>query len=170
MFTKTKMKNLKAFALLLYALLAFSSCKKEDRSNERLLCKVNGKTWKPADSDPKYGRDVSAHLIDEGKIFYLDAYQEGTRQTVSLSLLLDREVSQGIYTLDGGKQTAEFLDAGKGLKFRTQTGYTGTLEILKLDKATNTAQGRFSFTAKEQSTAATAEITEGSFKLQYTNY
>ncbi|RZJ65356.1 MAG: hypothetical protein EOO45_16810 [Flavobacterium sp.] len=89
---------------------------------------------------------------------------------MSLSILLDREVSPGIYTLEGGKQTAEFLDAGKGLKFKTQNGYTGTLEIIKLDKATNTAQGRFSFTAKEQSTTSTTEITKGNFKLQYTNY
>lgn len=164
------MGNLIALSLLLYALLAFNSCEKQDRSNDRFVCNVNGKTWKPANSDLKYGRDVSAHLIDEGKTFYLDAYQEVTRQTVSLSIMLDREVSPGIYTLEAGKQTAEFMDAGKGLKFKTQIGSTGTLEILKLDKATNTVQGRFSFIAKEQSTAATADITNGNFKLQYTNY
>ncbi len=154
--------------MLLVSLLAIR-CKKDKASNN-FKCRVNGEVWRPRNTDLKYSGEAEAHLIDEGKTFFVSAYQEGSRQTISFNILLEREVGIGTYSLTGIKNSAAYDDAAKDLKFTVQTGYTGTLQILTLDKRTQTVTGRFSFKALENNTKAVATITEGEFNLVYKTY
>lgn len=154
--------------MLLLSLLVIS-CKKDKASNN-FKCKVNGEVWRPSNTDLKYSGEAEAHLIDEGKTFFVSAYQQGSRQTISFALLLEREVRVGDYSLTGIKNSAAYDDAAKDLKFTVQPGYTGTLQILTLDKRTQTVTGRFSFKALENDTKAVVAITEGEFNLVYKTY
>lgn len=154
--------------VLLVSVLA-GSCKKEEVNNN-FKCKVNGEVWRPRNTDLKYGHEAEAHLIDEGKTFFVSAYQEGTRQTISFAIFLEGEVALGNYNLNGLKNTADYEDKSINLKFTAQSGYTGILQILTLDKATKTVTGKFSFKALENNTKAVVDISGGEFDLIYTTY
>lgn len=154
--------------MLLVSILA-GSCKK-DELNDNFKCKVNGEVWRPRNTDIKNSHEAEAHLIDEGKTFFVSAYQEGTRQTISFAIFLQGEITPGNFNLNGVKNTADYEDKSKSLKFNAQSGYTGTLQILTLDKATKTVIGKFSFKALENNTKAVVDISEGEFNLIYTTY
>lgn len=154
--------------ILLISVLA-GSCKK-DKVENNFKCKVSGVVWRPSNTDLKYGKEAEAHLIDEGKTFFVSAYQEGSRQTISFAIFLDGEVAPGNYNLNGIKNTADYEDKGANLKFTAQSGYIGTLQILTLDKAARTVTGKFSFKALENNSKAVVDIAEGEFNLIYNTY
>jgi len=154
--------------MLLVSVMA-GSCKK-DKVNNNFKCKVNGEVWRPSNTDLKYGHEAEAHLIDEGKTFFVSAYQEGSRQTISFAIFLEGEVRPGNYNIDGIKNTADYGDKSKNLKYTAQSGYTGALQILTLDKGTKTVTGKFSFKALENDTKAVVDISEGEFNLIYNTY
>ncbi|MCX3264926.1 DUF6252 family protein [Pedobacter agri] len=154
--------------VLLVTILA-SSCKKDEVTNN-FKCKVNGELWRPRNSDLKYGHDAEVHLIDEGKTFFVSAYQEGTRQTISFAIFLENEVRPGSHILNGIKNTAEYEDKSKNIKCTSQLGYTGKLQILTLDKKTKRVRGTFSFKAVDNNTKVVADISEGEFNLVYNTY
>lgn len=94
-----------------------AGCKKDNKVENNFKCKVNGETWRPRNTDLKYGHEAEAHLIDDGKTFFVSAYQENSRQTISFAIFLDGEVAPGTYYLTGAKNTAEYHDEGRDLKF-----------------------------------------------------
>jgi hypothetical protein len=153
---------------LLVTVLA-GACKK-DELNDNFKCKVNGQVWRPSNTDIKYGHEAEAHLIDDGKTFFVAAYQENSRQVISFAIFLDSEVVPGTYNLPGLKNSADYEDKSQNLKFTAQPGYSGTLQILSLDRAKKTVTGRFSFKALEGNTKAVVDISEGEFSLQYFPY
>lgn len=155
------------FVLLVSVLIG--SCKK-DKVENNFKCKVNGVIWRPGNSDLKYGKEAEAHLIDGGKTFFVSAYQQGSRQTISFAIFLEGKVVSGNYNLNGVKNIADYQDNNENLKFTAQSGYTGTLQILTLDEQAKIVTGRFSFKALENNTKAVVDISDGEFDLVYKTY
>jgi hypothetical protein len=164
------MRKAAMIGLMFLVTVLASGCKKYDELNYNFICKVNGDIWRPLSTDWKFGSEAEAHLIDDGKTFFVAAYQAGTRQIISFAIFLDRDVTTGTYYFPGTRNSAGLDDNGRNLSFTSQKGYTGTLQILTLDKEKTTVTGKFSFRALESNTKAEIKITEGKFNLKYVPY
>ncbi|QPH39002.1 DUF6252 family protein [Pedobacter endophyticus] len=156
--------------VLLFVITCFAGCKKDDKITDNFKCKVNGKVWRPGNTDFKYGHAAEAHLIDDGKTFFVTAYQEGSRQSITISIFLGTNVEPGTYYFKNSTHSAVLVDPSNDLKFVTQQGYDGSIEIVSLDKGSKTVTGRFSFKALDTETNNVAEVTDGQFNLQYYPY
>lgn len=156
--------------VLLLLVTCFVGCKKGDKITDNFKCKVNGKVWRPANNDFKYGHAAEAHLIDDGNTFFVTAYQEGSRQSITISIFLGIAIEPGTYYFKNSNNSAVLVDPSNDLKFVTQQGYDGSLEIVSLDKVSKTVTGRFSFKALDNETNGVAEVTDGQFNLQYYTY
>ena len=156
--------------ILFLLIFSIEGCKKDSEIMDDFKCKVNGKIWKPYSTDLKYGRTLDAHLIDDGKTFFIAAYQENTRQSISFSIFLDANVTIGTYNFNSTKNSADFYDTPNGLKYITQSGNNGTLKIISLDKTNKTVTGEFSFRALDTSTNSSVDITDGQFNIKYKTY
>ena len=190
---KTRTKTI--LLLLVSVLFLQGSCKKEtDRCPTYKLppatqtgantigCKVNGQVC-----IPRIGglfSPITKRLCyneENGKLnlyFYFIANDkdiECNYPRISINLSAESISSEGVYNLFSSVVKIDYSDGGGGsaLHHYSETGYTGQLSIIKLDKTSRIISGTFDYEAirwiisDEYDFNQIAQVTEGRFDFTY---
>ncbi|NLL27920.1 MAG: hypothetical protein GX259_03925 [Bacteroidales bacterium] len=88
----------------------------------------------------------------------------GTNAAGSMQVVMAYDVTAGTYTITGDTDEAVYWKSGENSFWPM----TGSLVVSKHDVSNNIVEGTFTASLREMSTDVYAEITEGVFKMKYT--
>ena len=163
----------KLFLVCLLALIIGASCKKDTKEiNHNFFCKLNGKKWYPNTNGDWKLKEAEAHLTDNGSSLFIKAANRKSLEDIGIAIYTPNvKIVVGTYSLNNIQTPFGYYDKNefKG-EYRTQAGYEGVLEIIKIDKTTKRISGRFYFNAYNDTTSDNVSITEGEFNLEYYDF
>lgn len=157
--------------------LLLSSCGRHNNnssssSGNYLNCKVNGVYWEP-DKGGLGEYTLTAKLLFNETFLSINAIKG--IQSINLGLLDTLGIKNETFYLTvnaAGSYTsnAQYDNNNATNQYETDTTYTGFAAITQIDKTNLTVEGTFSFTAYNKVLLNSVNVTEGKFKLKYTNH
>ena len=154
---------------LLYLLLAsffvFSKCNKEDALPEYYFrCKLDGQDYRPNIC----ANCMRAQILGD-TVFLMNGNADF--QTVLIGVTQKPSFVLGNYILDSPSSGGAYkFSTTTDDRFDTDAAHTGKVEIISLDKSKKIISGTFHFNAYNPVQDKTVNITDGKFRLQYTDY
>ena len=161
------MKFIKILIILFVLSSIFATCKKEDNpaaDNLYFKCKLNGQDYVPSNC----ANCLKAQILNDTTFLF-------NANVGFESLAMGAHIGSGInvssYLLDGlmglgsYKNTPQVNDI-----FKTDASNTGQLNITNIDKTKKIIQATFLFKAYNPIQNSIVTVTEGSFRLKYSDY
>ena len=149
-------------------LLSIVACKKEPVETYYFNCKIDGQYFEPENQGGLGEYPITAKLLYDGIDLRIDVYKN--LQNVFIAVRDSAKVKPQTYQLTNTpyRPVAIYDNNLSGNDYRTDSTFTGFVNINLLDKANMIIEGTFSFTAYNTALNDTVSITEGKFKLKYT--
>lgn len=154
------------FYLLTATILLAASCEKQDNNPAQfyIKCKVDGQTYLPNNC----ANCMRGQLLGD-TVFLMNANVDYT--TVLLGVTQKPNFVGGVYTLNSPSSGGAYKNSTTtNDRFDTDATHTGQLTITSLDKANKIIAGTFYFQAYNPVQNKTVNITNGEFRLKYTDY
>jgi len=151
--------------LALCSCFIFSKCNKEDALGEYYFrCKIEGELYRPNNC----ANCERAQLLRD--TVFLTNGNAGF-ESVLLGVAEQPSIRKGTYVLNSPRSGAAYDNSPQVDDiFRTDSLRTGQLIITALDKTNKIVSGTFYFKAYNPVQGKTVNITEGKFRLKYTDY
>ncbi len=162
------MKIIKTLFILFALCCVFATCKKEDNpvtENLYFKCKLNGQDYIPSNC----ANCLQCEILHD-TTFILGG--NTGFQTLGIGINDGQGIKVISYTLNEviGRRGDYKSSTIANDRYFTDASHVGLLTISSLDKTKKIITGTFSFTAYNAIQNNTVNITEGSFRLKYTDY
>ncbi len=162
------MKFIKTLIILFVLPSIFATCKKEDSPATNSLyfkCKLNGQDYVPSNC----ANCLKAQILND-TIFLFNA--NVGFESLGIGLHDSSKVKVKSYILDGTINGSADYDNNPQVNdiYKTDLIHKGQLNITVIDKTKKIIEATFSFNAFNPIQNATVNITEGSFRLKYSDY
>lgn len=168
--TKSKQKQMKMtyaniLLLSLFTILSFQSCKKENSNSFYFKCKVNGDEYVPN----RCANCITCTILRD-TIFLLGGNRDF--ETLGIGLNKTSGINIGSYILnEKSSAKGDYKNSTAPIdRYYTDSGRTGMLNITQIDKTNKIIKGDFYFKAYNAFRNTEINITQGSFRLEYTTY
>jgi hypothetical protein len=165
--------NKRIFQLIAAGLISLMSCSKEklpkatQQGKNTFGCKIDGKVFLPSEEGSSWIGAPSIIVSNssfDGFIIYAVNFSSQLHSSVSLALpYLKKAGAYNLHTYGYGEYKLEYFG---GAIYRTNTNYTGTINITRCDTVNKIYSGTFSFTAIDDNTGKTVNVTEGRFDVK----
>jgi hypothetical protein len=154
------------FYLLTVTVLLAASCEKQNNNPAQyyIRCKIDGQDYLPNNC----ANCMKGQLLND-TTFLLNA--NAGYESLGIGLFDGTGVSIKTYILDGKKASGDYDNSPLVNDiFKTDSLRTGQITISKLDKSNKIIEGSFYFQAYNPVQNKTVNVTNGEFRLKYSDY
>ena len=155
------------FYLISVTILLAASCEKQDPNPAQfyIRCKIDGQDYLPNNC-----ANCMRGQILRDTVFLMNA--NAGFESVGVGVFDGSRISTKTYILNAGPSASADYDNSPQVNdiYKTDSARTGELRITTLDKANKIIAGTFYFKAYNPVQNKTVNITNGEFRLKYTDY